>query len=106
MLAPELKSKINKLWDKFWSGGLANPLTAIEQISYLIFMKRLEDLDNLDKKRAEARKEKYTSVFKGYEDCRWTHWKHYNADDMLKHVRDKVFSFLKSIKHSQTHFLL
>ena len=41
---PELKSKINQLWDKFWSGGIANPLTAIEQITYLLFMKRLDEL--------------------------------------------------------------
>jgi len=63
MLAPELKSQINKLWDRFWSGGIANPLTAIEQMSYLIFMKRLEDLDNIHARRAAARKEEYKSIF-------------------------------------------
>ena len=45
MLSPQLKSKIRQLWDAFWSGGIANPLTAIEQITYLVFLKRLEDLD-------------------------------------------------------------
>lgn len=100
MLAPELKSKINKLWDRFWAGGIANPLTAIEQISYLIFMKRLEDLDNQEKKRVEAKKERYNSIFKGHQDCRWSHWKHFNAEDMIVHVRDKVFPFLKSIKRA------
>jgi type I restriction enzyme M protein len=40
-LAPELKSKIDKLWNSFWSGGLSNPLQSIEQMSYLIFMNRL-----------------------------------------------------------------
>ena len=62
MLEPQLKSKINKLWDKFWAGGLANPLTAIEQVSYLIFMKRLEDMDNLRVKRYQARNEDYESI--------------------------------------------
>src|SRR3989344_6671172 len=108
MLAPELKSRINRLWDKFWAGGLANPLTAIEQISYLIFMKRLEDMDGVDKKRAEARGEKYKSVFDGVletnglkidrDKCRWSHWKHFNAEDMILHVRDNVFPFLKNIE--------
>ncbi len=42
---PVLKSKIDQLWNKFWSGGISNPLTAIEQITYLLFMKRLDDLD-------------------------------------------------------------
>ena len=53
MLSPKLKADIKKLWDKFWSGGIANPLTAIEQITYLVFLKRLEDLDN--QRREEAR---------------------------------------------------
>ncbi|MEK6959818.1 MAG: class I SAM-dependent DNA methyltransferase [Nanoarchaeota archaeon] len=101
MLAPELKSRINKLWDKFWAGGLANPLTAIEQISYLIFLRRLEDLDDQEAKRAEALKHIHASVFKGHEDCRWSHWKHYNAEDMLVHVRDKVFPFLKNIQKGE-----
>ena len=45
MLNSTLKSSISRLWDKFWSGGISNPLTAIEQISYLLFMKRLDELD-------------------------------------------------------------
>jgi len=100
MLEPQLKSKINKLWDKFWAGGLANPLTAIEQVSYLIFMKRLEDMDNLQVKRHQARKEDYDSIFKDNGDCRWSHFKHFNAEDMLSHVRDKVFPFFKTIKRA------
>lgn len=97
MLAPELKSQINKLWDRFWSGGIANPLTAIEQMSYLIFMKRLEDLDIIHQKRASARKETYKSIFEGHENCRWSQWKHLNAEDMLKHVQITVFPFIKEL---------
>ncbi len=97
MLASELKSQINKLWDRFWSGGIANPLTAIEQMSYLIFMKRLEDLDTIHKKRASARKEAFKSIFEGHEDCRWSQWKHLNAEDMLKHVQITVFPFIKEL---------
>ena len=82
MLEQNLKSKINQLWDKFWSGGIANPLTAIEQMSYLIFIKRIEDEDNKRTKRAAAKKENYDSVFDGkikianveYDKklCRWS----------------------------------
>ena len=46
MLDAELKSKIRKLWDRFWSGGITNPIYAIEQMSYLIFMKKLSMLDS------------------------------------------------------------
>lgn len=96
-LAPELKSKIDKLWDKFWSGGLSNPLSSVEQMSYLIFMKRLEDMDVKEQKRANAKQEQYTSVFEYHEDCRWSKWKHYPAEKMLKHVGDVVFPFIKNI---------
>lgn len=104
MLEAKLKSSINKLWDKFWSGGIANPLVAIEQISYLIFMKRLEDLDNKHIERASVIGDKYESIFKGHEDCRWSKWKHYNAEKMLTHVRDKVFPFIKKIRRGEDTF--
>ena len=96
-LAPELKSKIDTLWDRFWSGGMSNPLQSIEQMSYLIFMKRLEDMDNNESARSKARGAPYHSIFDGHEDCRWSHWKHFNAEDMLKHVRDIVFPFIKTL---------
>lgn len=102
VLSAELKSQIDSLWNRFWAGGITNPLTAIEQVSYLIFMKRLEDLDNQHLNRALQRKDtSYISVFKGHEDCKWSHWKHYNANDMLKHVRDVVFEFIKDIHNGE-----
>ena len=60
-----LKSLIDKLWQNFWEGCIANPLTAIEQITYLIFMKRLDDLEAKRERDAEFTGEKYTSLFKG-----------------------------------------
>ena len=71
-LAPELKSKIDLLWNRFWSGGMSNPLQSIEQMSYLIFMKRLEDTDLQEANRARANNIAYTSVFTGYDNCRWS----------------------------------
>jgi type I restriction enzyme M protein len=62
---PELKSKIDQLWNKFWSGGISNPLTAIEQITYLLFMKRLDELDQKKQADAEWTGEPYTSKFEG-----------------------------------------
>lgn len=94
---PEVKSKIDKLWDMFYSGGMSNPLSAIEQISYLIFMKRLEDMDNQQKKAAERRGQSYISIFKSKESSRWSHWMHFDAERMLKHVRDTVFPFIKEL---------
>lgn len=62
---PELKNKIDQLWNKFWSGGISNPLTAIEQITYLLFMKRLDELDLKRQSDAEWIGEEYTSKFEG-----------------------------------------
>jgi len=100
-LAPELKSKIDTLWDRFWSGGLSNPLQSIEQMSYLIFMKRLEDMDAVEEKRAAAKRQPYVSIFSGHENCRWSHWKHFAAEQMLIHVRDVVFPFIKTIHNGE-----
>ena len=100
-LTPELKSKIDTLWDRFWSGGLSNPLQSIEQMSYLIFMNRLEDMDALELNKARAKKVSYKSIFEGHEKCRWSYWKHFPAEEMLKHVRDKVFPFIKSIHNGE-----
>ena len=62
MLKAELKSRINQLWDSFWSGGIANPLTAIEQMSYLIFMKRLEDEDVAREQNAQLSGKEYKTM--------------------------------------------
>ncbi len=61
----KLKSLINDLWNTFWSGGIANPLTAIEQITYLIFMKRLDDLEAKRERDAKFTGETYKSRFEG-----------------------------------------
>jgi len=97
MLDSELKSKINLLWNKFWSGGISNPLQAIEQMSYLIFMKRLEDENVAREQNAKFLGEKQISIFKGNEDCKWSKWTEMPAEQMLEHVRDKVFPFLRKL---------
>lgn len=60
-----LKSTINNLWNTFWSGGISNPLTAIEQITYLLFMKRLDEMEAKREKDAEWNSEEYNSRFDG-----------------------------------------
>ncbi len=111
-----LKSKIDKLWDKFWSGGIANPLTAIEQITYLLFMKRLDDLDLKRTSDAEFTGEKYVSRFSGTftipgtkqkvdkKTLRWSRFKRMQAEEMLSHVQTKVFPFLKTLNGNESPF--
>ncbi|EGB14707.1 N-6 DNA methylase [Pseudodesulfovibrio mercurii] len=120
---PELKSKISQLWNKFWAGGISNPLTAIEQITYLLFMKRLDDLDQKKQADAEWTGEPYTSKFEGLwippefrgkedEDkyavdrhtLRWREFKHMQAEEMLQHVQTRVFLFLKDMNGATSNF--
>ena len=102
MLHAELKSKIRKLWDKFWSGGISNPLQAIEQISYLIFMKKMEDKDILEQQNATLKGIKYKSVFEDYKNCRWSEWSEYPSDRILSHVRDIVFPFMRNLGEEES----
>ena len=97
MLENGLKSKLNQLWDKFWSGGISDPLVAITQMSYLIFMKRLEDEDVARQQDALLSEEKYESIFKENEYCKWSNWTNLPAPKILNHVGNKVFPFLKDL---------
>ncbi|KIL72339.1 type I restriction-modification system subunit M [Bacillus badius] len=111
-----LKSKIDQLWNKFWSGGISNPLTAIEQITYLLFMKRMDDLDLKRIADAEFTEEEYVSKFEGEftlpgtkekvdkQTLRWSQFKRMPADDMLAHVQLKVFPFLKMLNGDESPF--
>lgn len=120
---PELKNKIDQLWNKFWSGGISNPLTAIEQITYLLFMKRLDELDLKRQADAEWTGDAYTSKFVGTwippeyrnqaepekfaidrDSLRWSEFKRMQADAMLQHVQTKVFPFLKDLNGSESNF--
>lgn len=106
MLNQTLKSQVSKLWDKFWSGGISNPLTAIEQISYLLFMKRLDELDNKKRQDADFIGESYTSIFEGKdENLKWSNFKQMEAGEMLKHVQENVFPFIKTLGGEGSSFV-
>ena len=115
MLTATLRSKIDSLWDKFWSGGIANPLTAIEQISYLLFMRRLDESDRKRQEDADFTGEPYTSIFDGTftrsdeqqkdkTELRWSQFKNLPGEQLLIHVRDWVFPFIKSLRTEDTPF--
>ena len=104
LTSPTLRSQVDSLWNKFWSGGISNPLTAIEQMSYLIFLKRLEDMDNARAASAKRRNTPFTSVFKKHPKSRWSYWSQLPGNEMLKHVRDVVFEFLRNMGTETSSF--
>jgi len=104
MLSPKLKDDIRVLWNRFWAGGIANPLTAIEQITYLVFLKRLEDLDNQRASEANGAGREYQSIFDhNNEAYRWSNIKKLHGDELLYHVRGPVFEWLKMIEGANTN---
>ena len=110
MLQAELRRKIDSLWNKFWSGGLANPLMAIDQMNYLIFLKRLEDKDNAAAHAASVRGDVFESIYAmgDAQDCRWSYWKHLSGEEMVQHVQTRVFPWMKGLapeNHAFTQYL-
>jgi type I restriction enzyme M protein len=98
VIAGELKSKIDRVWDSFWSGGISNPLEVIEQITYLLFIRRLDDLQTLAEKKARVAGTVEDPVFlPGQAHLRWSHFKNTSPEVMHKTVANEVFTFLRSL---------
>ncbi len=118
MLTASLKSKVNSLWDKFWSGGISNPLNAIEQITYLLFMKQLDENDKRMESHANFLKESYNSLFSGTylppgakegdeidkQTLRWSYFMRMPGEEMLVHVQTKVFPFIRTLDGTNSNF--
>jgi type I restriction enzyme M protein len=103
MLTGDIRGKIDAFWNAFWIGGICNPLEVIEQITYLLFLKRRNDLHTLDENEAARLKLKQLErrVFPagkapngwGYAGCRWSRFKHFEAKELYEVVNDHVFLF-------------
>lgn len=106
MLTGELRSQVDKVWDSFWSGGIANPLEVLEQITYLLFLRRLDELQTLEEnKSARLGKPVERQIFPAgsdargcsYESMRWSRLKNAAPQDMFNTVNDHVFPFLREL---------
>ena len=91
-----LRSAVEALWGKLWSGGLSNPLDAIEQLSFLLFLKRLDEREQDGERAAKLRGKKFTPIFPS-PDLRWSHWTQLPADKALKQIKEVVFPFIKTL---------
>ncbi len=108
-----IKSKIDSIWETFWTGGLTNPLSVIEQITYLLFIKLLDDnqikqekksnLLGLELKNATFKKGTYVNsdekVDISFDDLRWSNFKNFEADKLFRNIRDNVFPFIKNLNN-------
>ena len=99
MITGEIKAKVDRIWDTMWSGGISNPLSVIEQLTYLLFIKRLDELHTLkERKAARTGKPVEERVFAaGQDHLRWSRFKETAPETMFATVRDEVFPFIKGL---------
>src|SRR5436190_2003764 len=99
MITGELKSKVDRIWDTMWSGGISNPLSVIEQLTYLLFIKRLDELQTLkENKAARTGKPIEDPIFnKKQNQLRWSRFKETAPEEMFRAVQQEVFPFIKSL---------
>ena len=99
-----LKSQIDRIWDAFWSGGISNPLEVMEQITYLLFLRRLDDMYALEENKANRTNkpigrwifpEGMDASGRSYKDFRWSRFKHFAPREMFTVVGEHVFPYLR-----------
>ena len=115
MITGDIKNKIDNIWETFWTGGLANPLSVIEQVTYLLFIKLLDDNQIKKERNAEVLGVKPHNLLFGdgnfvderdninepFENLRWSRFKHFEPQLLFNTVRDKVFPFIKQINNGK-----
>ena len=109
MLTSDIRNQVDQIWNAFWSGGISNPLEVIEQITYLLFIKRLDELQTLEELKSTRLKTPIERRFfpegnddhprspRPYADYRWSHFKNLAPADMYEVVGEHVFPFLRRL---------
>lgn len=113
MLTGEVRNQIDRIWDAFWSGGISNPMEVIEQITYLLFLRRLDEIQQVEEAKASRlNKPVERRVFptgkdsKGrkHEDFRWSRFKNMEPREMYEVVNDHVFPWLRTLGGNGTTY--
>lgn len=109
MLTGEIRNQIDQIWNAFWSGGVANPLSVIEQITYLLFIKRLDELQTLEEHKSHTLKRpierrifpegmsEHGRTPRPFDDLRWSRFKQFEPRAMFEVVDEHVFPFLRAM---------
>lgn len=112
MLTGDLRNQIDRLWDSFWSGGISNPLEVMEQITYLLFLRRLDELQQVEENKANRLGSPIAKRFypegkdpkgRNFEELRWSRFKHMAPGEMYEVVSENVFPFLRTLGGNTGH---
>lgn len=103
-LTTQQKSDIDRLWTEFWTGGITNPLTVIEQISFLMFARLLDVAETRNEKKAERTKKPFKRIFgSSQQHLRWSQFRQIGkGEEMLRVVRDEVFPHFRKLNGGTT----
>lgn len=105
MLTGQLRNDIDKLWEKFWTGGITNPLTVIEQISYLMFARMLDMQEEVAERKAARTGKPFDRLFPDTSDgqlLRWKNFHHMSGKELHKHLKNNVYPYFASLgQHSE-----
>ena len=119
MITGKIKSQIDTIWKSFWTGGISNSIDVLEQMTYLFFMKMLDDAQLNQEATAQAMGlkdfEDPKAVFKKgnwhnpdtnkdvpYSNLRWNVFRQFTPEKMFDTVRFDVFTFIKNISNDET----
>jgi type I restriction enzyme M protein len=106
MITGELRSQVDQIWNAFWSGGISNPLEVIEQITYLLFLRRLDELQTVEENKARTLGTPIERCIfpagkdpkkRPYADFRWSRFKDFEARDLYELVSEHIFPFLRTL---------
>src|SRR5690554_179921 len=106
MLTGQIRNDIDKLWEKFWTGGITNPLTVIEQISYLMFARMLDMQEDMAERKANARHKQgkkgkdFDRLFHNTPEgqlLRWKNFKNLSGKELHKHLKQNVFPYFAKL---------
>ncbi len=106
MLTGDIRNQVDAIWNSFWTGGISNPLEVIEQITYLLFIRRLDELQTVEERKANRTgRPLERRIFpagddprgRPYEDCRWARFREMAAPEMFTVLGEHVFPFLRTL---------
>jgi len=104
MLTGQLRNNIDKLWEKFWTGGITNPLTVIEQISYLMFARMLDMQEDVAERKAARTGKDFDRLFPNTPEgqlLRWKNFKNLGGKELHKHLKDNIYPYFAKLgQHS------
>ena len=105
MITGALRNKVDRLWLEFFSGGITNPLTVVEQVTYLMFLRLLDITESRNERKAQRSGKPFKHLFSPKQQhLRWNNLKSLGADALLRTLRDEVFPHLKDLAGTESTF--